>query len=491
MRTPLQSRTKTAPTPSFTPARNSVLQRKCACGGTPGPTGECAGCRRKRALQPKLTVNQPGDRYEQEADRVAEQVMRMSAPQVQRQPVEEEEEQLQAKEKPGQTPQIQRTCSECEGEVQRQPIEEEEELLQPKAMPGQTPQIQRMCSECEEDMFRQPIEEEEEMLQAKELPEQMQRQPIEEEEEMLQAKEKPGTSLDMKPGTAAHIKALNGGGSPLPEPMRAFFEPRFGHDFGHVRLHNDNRAHQTAQGIHARAFTMGSNIVFGRGQYAPGTTEGKRLLAHELTHVIQQHNPTGNGAGGTAQPRLGTPSSPTLQRQLGGIRLPTGMRWLTAGERRIANPMYGSSLNYTKILLSNALGLGGRPFTVLTPFPVIGPVTVINIGPSAYNSPGSNRGLLIHELAHSWQSQHHLNPAQYMVNSIASQAAAGSDAYCYKPGKWFGFYAAEQIAQQVENGEAPIVSHVKSVSPGTPDFANMVSLTVPRWETHGTSGVRC
>ncbi len=65
---------------------SSILQRKCACGGTPGPTGECAECRRKRlGIQPKLTINQPGDKYEQEADRVAGQVMRMPEPRLQRQ----------------------------------------------------------------------------------------------------------------------------------------------------------------------------------------------------------------------------------------------------------------------------------------------------------------------------------------------------------------------------------------------------------------------
>ena len=89
------------------------------------------------------------------------------------------------------------------------------------------------------------------------------------------------------------------------------------------------------------------------------------------------------------------------------------------------------------------------------PIPVLGDVTVINAGPSLYSTPGSNPNLLIHELAHSWQSQHHPNPAQYMANSVASQAVGGSGAYCYRPGRWFGLYGAEQIAQQAERGEAP------------------------------------
>ena len=162
----------------------------------------------------------------------------------------------------------------------------------------------------------------------------------------------------------------------------------------------------------------------------------------------------------------------------------------------MARSVYRGSLDYGKVLLSDALGGGGRPFTTYVPSPIpgISGGTVINIGPTAYARPGSNRALLIHELAHSWQSQHHPNPAQFMVNSIASQAGAaavGADAYCYVPGRPFATYGAEQIANQVEKGEAPIVAHVASVSPGAADPANIVSLAVPRWETPGSPGVRC
>ena len=66
-------------------------------------------------------------------------------------------------------------------------------------------------------------------------------------------------------------------------------EPRFGHDFGQVRIHSDRRAAESAAAVDARAFTVGHKIVMGAGEYAPGTAEGQRLLAHELTHVVQQH----------------------------------------------------------------------------------------------------------------------------------------------------------------------------------------------------------
>lgn len=79
-----------------------------------------------------------------------------------------------------------------------------------------------------------------------------------------------------------------GSGYPLPAAARRLFEPRFGHDFGRVRLHTGVRAAEAAQEIDARAFTLGRHIVFAARRYAPQTPAGRRLLAHELTHVVQQ-----------------------------------------------------------------------------------------------------------------------------------------------------------------------------------------------------------
>jgi len=84
------------------------------------------------------------------------------------------------------------------------------------------------------------------------------------------------------------ICSLHGGGIPLGEAERAFFEPRFGADFRRVRLHTGRAAGEMAESLHARAFTVGGDIVFGTGRYSPGTEEGMRLLAHELAHVVQQ-----------------------------------------------------------------------------------------------------------------------------------------------------------------------------------------------------------
>jgi LysM repeat protein len=82
---------------------------------------------------------------------------------------------------------------------------------------------------------------------------------------------------------------LRSPGQPLDAATRAFMEPRFGHDFSKVRVHADGRAAESSRAIMARAYTVGADIVFGNGQFAPATSEGRSLLAHELTHAVQQN----------------------------------------------------------------------------------------------------------------------------------------------------------------------------------------------------------
>lgn len=173
-----------------------------------------------------------------------------------------------------------------------------------------------------------------------------------------------------------------------------------------------------------------------------------------------------------------------------GITLPTGVRALDPVEIAILTPVFGSSLGYDAIRISDALGGGGRPYTVWLPFRG----TVLNLGPTAYATPGANPALLVHEATHSWQSQHHPNSAAYMANSLASQAAAaaaGGSAYCYLPGKPFRAYGAEQIAKQVEHGVPAIVAHIRAVAAGRRDLENIRGLTIPRWEKPDAPGVVC
>ncbi|EFH84857.1 DUF4157 domain-containing protein [Ktedonobacter racemifer] len=327
------------------------------------------------------------------------------------------------------------------------------------------------------------------------------------------------------PSTVPFIvhEVLRSSGQPLDQKTRAFMEPRFGHDFSQVRVHTDARATESARAVNALAYTVGRDVVFGSRSYNPHTIAGRFLLAHELTHVAQQKDGNGivpetlivNDPGDVAEQEANTvaqsvvhgTAASNISRNIGpcslhrlpfGIRLPSGLRRLDpATEEPAARSVYGSSLNYGDIYISDALGGGGRPFTTVVPGLFASSLgTVINAGPALFGTPGSNPSLLTHELAHCWQSQHHFDPAQFMVNSIASQAAAGAigggaSAYCYVPGKPFGQYGAEQIAQQVENGVSAIISHISSVPAGTVDAENVASLSVPHWEKRGSPGVTC
>lgn len=174
-------------------------------------------------VQAKLTIGQPGDPYEQEADRVAAQVV----------------EQIN-------TPQI----------AQRQNLEEEkEEDLQMQ------PQLQRQGLE-------------EEKLEEIQMQPQLQRQDT-----------AGGIASDE---VEASIETARGQGQPLDDNVRGSMEQAFGFDFSSVRVHTDGQAHQLNQSIQARAFTTGQDIFFRQGEYQSGSRSGQELLAHELTHVIQQ-----------------------------------------------------------------------------------------------------------------------------------------------------------------------------------------------------------
>jgi Domain of unknown function (DUF4157)/DNA/RNA non-specific endonuclease len=202
--------------PFLTSARGGLLQRKCACGKHVSSGGTCEECR-KRAhdLQAKLMVSGPEDAYEQEANRIADQVLAGRA----------------------------------------------------HARSGALPEIRRVSGQ-------------------------------------------PNTSHDAAPPSVDH--ALAGAGNPLAPALRQDMEQRFGYDFSQVRVHSGAAAEQSAQDVDAHAYTVGRNIVFGRGQYAPQTMDGRRLLAHELTHVVQQD---GGSTGGLGSARVQRFSLDELRQQ--------------------------------------------------------------------------------------------------------------------------------------------------------------------------------
>ncbi len=172
-------------------------------------------CARKPAFfQPKLTVNQPNDVYEREADAMADKVMRMAGHSIN-----------------------QNTFF--------------------KPVDGA---VQRKCQACEE------------------------------EDKHVHRKESDAGEVQDSNGLDNYISSISSAGQPMPESSRQFFEPKFGHNFSNVRLHTDAVAAKSAQSINALAYTSGNHIVFNTGQYSPESDGGKKLMAHELTHVIQQSN---------------------------------------------------------------------------------------------------------------------------------------------------------------------------------------------------------
>ena len=199
---------------------------------------------RQEEIQTKLSMGQPDDKYEQEADRVADHVLRMSN-------------------------------SDVAKKVNNH-------LIRPTS-------VQKMCANCEEELAQRQVEEDDEVVQKKLNNDRIQFKEGDKTEEEVQTKEVPGKSTNVGSRTESSINNLRGGGQPLEPATRNYFEPRFGRDFSKVRVHKDQNAADISRSINARAFTKGNDIAFGSGEYQPQSTEGKRLLGHELTHVVQQN----------------------------------------------------------------------------------------------------------------------------------------------------------------------------------------------------------
>ncbi|MDX2285992.1 MAG: DUF4157 domain-containing protein [Bacteroidia bacterium] len=218
------------------------------------------------AIQPKLAIGTPGDAYEREADAVAERVVSGGTAS----PALSTSTGLGAP--------MQRMCPECEQEQKVQRMAEEEEPVQ-----AQAEEEEMVQSQAEEEEPVQAQAEEEEMVQSQaEEEEPVQSQA--EEEEMVQGKAQGSAPQHF----ASRLQARQGSGQPLPAPIRAQMEGGIGADFSGVRIHTDGEAQQMSQSIRAHAFTRGRDIYFNAGQYQPQSSAGQRLLAHELTHVVQQ-----------------------------------------------------------------------------------------------------------------------------------------------------------------------------------------------------------
>ncbi|MDH5543397.1 MAG: DUF4157 domain-containing protein [Nitrospinota bacterium] len=220
-------------------------------------------------IMPKLVVGKPGDKYEVEADSTAETVMRMP--------------------EPGKT-----------------------SLNLPKYSGNAIPQQKSMTENSAPDVQKQENEEPE-SKPGDPSPSTMVH-PKENISNAGNGRQNKGASSES--GSHDFNKTLassRGSGNPLPADVKNFMEPRFGHDFSNVRTHTGSNAHQLSSSINAQAFTSGSDIYFNRGKYSPGTDSGRKLIAHELTHTIQQ------GKGVRAKHFNITPATPRIQRFLGGL----------------------------------------------------------------------------------------------------------------------------------------------------------------------------
>lgn len=201
-------------------------------------------------VQPKLEVSQPDDPAEREAERVADAVMRADRS----------------------TAEVQ---SDSSGVGTRSGSRD-------VRVDGRPTGLRRLCSSCRDRKVRgQP-------LNCEACERKLQRSTTQ---------RVPGASADVEEVVAG----ARGGGRPLDEGARSFFEARFGRDFGDVRVHTGERADRAAASLRARAFTVGRDVFMRSGEYRPDSRSGRRLLAHELTHVVQQTG--GSGAAGDSVAR--------------------------------------------------------------------------------------------------------------------------------------------------------------------------------------------
>jgi len=326
----LQTRKKPAAPqiPLLQPARSSLLQRKCACGGTPGLTGECEECRKKRrfGLQTKLKINEPGDIYEQEADQVADHVLRSPG-----QPLDSATRSFFKPRfghdlsripvhttRPISFPTRQRVepGSDIGERVHAFGVISARTSLRPHE--GSPATLRR-----EADIYAQgktpvrvggqlaawdvkPLGASETGAQVREISRQFGPEGVERsvrglahtrgEEFARRAAEHAGFSpaaRSPKGGAigqeaAGAIQASSASGA-LPGDALQKLTNASGHDFAGIAIHNDASAHRAADLLNARAFTVGRRIYFGRDEYQPATAAGMHLLAHEAAHTIQQH----------------------------------------------------------------------------------------------------------------------------------------------------------------------------------------------------------
>ncbi|GEM_PF-1655498 len=261
-----------------------------------------AGGGKAPLVQAKMTVNKPGDKFEQEADKMADKVMRMPAPgkdeKIQRAP----EEKIQKRE----DDRIMKSAAPDDKKVQRQPMDKIQKA------PAAEEKVQRQPEDkvqkapaAEEKVQKKP---DDRIMRKEEIQKAEQDKVQKKEDEKVQRKGGEGTG-SVAAQTQSAIQGQTTGGQPMSAETSGFMGSRFGADFSNVRIHSDPEAASLSNQLSARAFTYQNHVFFSRDQYQPGTSEGKHLLAHELTHTIQQ------GHAEQQSPKVSTAAAtPTVQR---------------------------------------------------------------------------------------------------------------------------------------------------------------------------------
>lgn len=231
-------------------------------------------------VQTKLSIGKANDKYEQEADNVADKVMRMPGrPFVQRKADGGDKEDMVSMKQD--TPFVQLKCHDCEKEdkqkVQRKGEDDDEGKVQTKPAGSF---LQMKCADCaneEKEKVQRKESEDDDKVQRKES----------EDDDKVQAKSDKPTP----PAGASFSKQLSAsksGGSAMDAGTQSFMQSRMGADFSNVKIHTDAEAADMNQQIGAQAFTHRNHVYFNSNKYQPGSAGGKKLLAHELTHTIQQ-----------------------------------------------------------------------------------------------------------------------------------------------------------------------------------------------------------
>ncbi|MEL6558854.1 MAG: DUF4157 domain-containing protein [Bacteroidota bacterium] len=222
-------------------------------------------------VQKKLKIGKPNDKHEQQADAVADQVMKM--------PDEEEKVSMSAMDEESAV-QMQ---SEEEEPVQMQPEDEESVQMQPEEEEVAMKEDEEVAMKEEEEVAAKEDEEvamqEDEEVATKE-DEEVQKKPL------IQRSGDGQTTAT--PALSSQLNATKGGGRSLPKDVNQEMSQKIGSDFSNVRVHTDSKAVEMNEGLGAKAFAHGNDVYFNTGNFNPDQPDGKRLLAHELTHVVQQ-----------------------------------------------------------------------------------------------------------------------------------------------------------------------------------------------------------